>query len=49
MQYNTTIGNPFSAFNSTSNTATGYRAHAGVEFKPASNVSLSLEAGFSQH
>ncbi|WP_213772060.1 hypothetical protein [Bradyrhizobium sp. dw_78] len=48
VQYNTSIGNPFSAFNSTTNTATGYRAHAGVEFKPTSNVSLSFEAGFTQ-
>jgi opacity protein-like surface antigen len=48
VNYNTTIGNPFSAFTSQTNTSTAYRAHAGVEFKPASNVSLSLEAGFSQ-
>jgi opacity protein-like surface antigen len=48
VNYNTTIGNPFSAFTSPTNTATAYRAHAGVEFKPASNVSLSFEAGFSQ-
>lgn len=48
VNYNTMIGNPFSAFNSPTNTATAYRAHAGVEFKPASNISLSLEAGFSQ-
>jgi opacity protein-like surface antigen len=48
VNYNTTIGNPFSAFTSQTNGSTAYRAHAGVEFKPASNVSLSLEAGFSQ-
>ena len=48
MQYNNTIGNPFSAFNSTTNTATGYRAHAGVEFQAAPSVSLSFEAGYSQ-
>jgi opacity protein-like surface antigen len=48
VNYNTTLGNPFSAFNSPTNTATAYRAHAGVEFKPASNVSLSFEAGFTQ-
>jgi opacity protein-like surface antigen len=48
VNYNTTIGNPFSAFNSQTNTSTAYRARAGVEFRPASNVSLSLEAGFSQ-
>jgi opacity protein-like surface antigen len=46
--YNTMIGNPFSAFNSQTNTATAYHAHAGVEFQPAPNTSLSLEAGFSQ-
>ena len=48
VNYNTTIGNPFSAFTSQTNTSTAYRAHAGVEFKPSSNVSLSLEAGFTQ-
>jgi opacity protein-like surface antigen len=48
VNYNTTIGNPFSAFTSQTNTSTAYRARAGVEFRPASNVSLSLEAGFSQ-
>jgi opacity protein-like surface antigen len=48
VQYNTTIGNPFSAFNSTTNTATAYRAHAGVEFQAAPNLSLSIEGGFSQ-
>jgi opacity protein-like surface antigen len=48
VNYNTTIGNPFSSFTSQANTSTAYRAHAGVEFKPSSNVSLSFEAGFSQ-
>ena len=48
VQYNTMIGNPFSAFNSPTNTATAYRAHAGVEFQAAPNVSLSFEAGYTQ-
>jgi opacity protein-like surface antigen len=48
VNYNTTIGNPFSAFTSQTNTATAYRAHAGVEFQAAPNVSLSLEAGYLQ-
>jgi opacity protein-like surface antigen len=48
VNYNTMIGNPFSAFNSPTNTSTAYRAHAGIEFKPTSNVSLSFDAGFSQ-
>lgn len=46
--YNTMIGNPFSAFNSPTNTATSYRAHGGIEFQVAPNVGLSLEAGYSQ-
>jgi hypothetical protein len=48
VNYNTMIGNPFSAFNSPTNTATAYHAHAGVEFQAAPNTSLSIEAGFTQ-
>jgi hypothetical protein len=35
------------AFDST-NSVSGYSAHVGVEFKPASNVSLSLGVGYTQ-
>jgi opacity protein-like surface antigen len=37
-----------SAFNSPSSTVPGYSAHAGVEFKPTSNLSLSLGFGYTQ-
>ena len=48
LKYNSGIGGAFSSpFDSTSSTA-GYGAHAGVEFKPASNVSLSLGFGYTQ-
>ena len=41
-------GSPFAAFDSKSGTVPGYRANAGIEFKPASNLSLSLGVGFTQ-
>ncbi len=47
LKYNTGIGAPLAPFNSMSGTA-GYGAHAGVEFKPASNLSLSLGFGYTQ-
>jgi len=48
LKYNSGIGNPFTNFDSSSSTLPGYRAHAGVEFRPTSNLSLSLGAGFAQ-
>jgi hypothetical protein len=43
------IGNPFSALDSSSaNVPGGYRVNAGVEFRPTSNLSLSLGASFAQ-
>jgi opacity protein-like surface antigen len=47
LKYNPGIGAAFSPFDSTSSTA-GYGAHAGVEFKPTSNLSLSLGVGYTQ-
>jgi opacity protein-like surface antigen len=48
LKYNSGIGGAFSSpFDSTSSTA-GYGAHAGVEFKPAPNLSLSLGFGYTQ-
>ncbi len=44
LKYNPGIGGAFSSFDTASSTA-GYGMHAGVEFKPTSNLSLSL--GFS--
>jgi opacity protein-like surface antigen len=48
LKYNTGIGSPFAPFDSTSGTLPGYSAHAGVEFRPTSNVSLSLGFGYTQ-
>jgi opacity protein-like surface antigen len=48
IKYNSGIGSPFASFDSTSTTLPGYTAHAGVEFQPASNVSLSLGFGYTQ-
>jgi opacity protein-like surface antigen len=48
LKYNTGIGGPFAAFDSASSTLPGYSAHAGVEFQPTSNVSLSLGFGYTQ-
>jgi opacity protein-like surface antigen len=47
LKYNTGIGNLLAPFDNVSGTA-GYSAHAGVEFKPTSNVSLSLGFGYTQ-
>jgi len=48
LKYNTGIGSPFAPFDTTSGTLPGYRAHAGVEFQPAPNLSLSLGVGYTQ-
>jgi opacity protein-like surface antigen len=48
LKYNTGIGGPFAPFDTTSGTLPGYGAHAGVEFQPAPNVSLSLGFGYTQ-
>ena len=48
LKYNSGIGSAFSPFDSTSSTVPGYGVHAGVEFRPASNLSLSLGFGYAQ-
>src|SRR4051812_21971091 len=48
LKYNTPIGSPFAPFDAASGTLPGYRAHAGVEFQPAPNLSLSLGGGYTQ-
>jgi len=48
LKYNAGIGGPFASFDSMSSTLPGYSARAGVEFQPASNVSLSLGFGYTQ-
>jgi opacity protein-like surface antigen len=54
LKYNTgtgtSVGGPFAPFDTSNNanTQSGYRAHAGVEFQPAPNLSLSLGVGYTQ-
>ena len=48
LKYNTGIGSPLAPFDAASGTLPGYRAHAGVEFQPAPNLSLSLGVGYTQ-
>ena len=39
---------PLTGFDSVSGTTPGYGVHAGVEFRPSSNLSLSLGVGYAQ-
>jgi opacity protein-like surface antigen len=48
LKYNTGIGGPFAPFDTMSGTLPGYSAHAGVEFQPTPNVSLSVGFGYTQ-
>jgi opacity protein-like surface antigen len=48
LKYDAGIVSAFAPFDSVSGTLPGYSAHAGVEFRPASNVSLSLGFGYTQ-
>jgi opacity protein-like surface antigen len=48
LKYKSGIGGPLAPFDTTSGTLPGYRAHAGVEFQPAPNLSLSLGVGYTQ-
>jgi opacity protein-like surface antigen len=48
LKYDAGLGNPLAPFDTVSGTLPGYRAHAGVEFQPAPNVSLSLGVGYTQ-
>ena len=48
LKYNSGSGGPFAPLDSMSGTLPGYSAHAGVEFQPAPNVSLSLGFGYTQ-
>jgi opacity protein-like surface antigen len=42
------IRSPFAPFDTVSGTVPGFRAHAGIEYQPAPNVSLSLGFGYTQ-
>jgi hypothetical protein len=48
LKYNSGIGGPFAPFDSKSGTLPGFRANAGIEFKPTSNLSLSFGVGYVQ-
>jgi opacity protein-like surface antigen len=48
LKYSAGIGGPFASFDTMSGTLPGYSAHAGVEFQPTPNVSLSLGFGYTQ-
>jgi hypothetical protein len=48
LKYKSDIGGPFAPFDTMSGTLPGYSAHAGVEFAPAPNVSLSLGFGYTR-
>jgi hypothetical protein len=48
LKYNTGIGGPLASFDSTSGTLPVYSVHAGVEFQPVPNLSLSLGLGYTQ-
>ena len=48
LTYNTGIGGPLAPFDTMSGTLPGYSAHAGVEFQPAPNVSLSVGFGYTE-
>ena len=48
LKYNTGIGGLLAPFDSTSGTLPVYSAHAGVEFQPAPNLSVSLGVGYTQ-
>ena len=48
LKYNTGLGSAFASFDTASGTLPGYSAHAGVEYQPTPNVSLSLGFGYTQ-
>lgn len=48
LKYDSGIGSPFAPFDAKSGTLPGYRANVGIEFKPTSNLSLSLGVGYVQ-
>jgi hypothetical protein len=48
LKYNSGMGGPFTPFDNVSGTLPGYSAHAGLEYQPAPNVSLSFDVGYTQ-
>jgi hypothetical protein len=47
-KYNSGLGAPVAPFDTASGTLSTYRAHAGVQFQPVPDVSLSLGVGVTQ-
>ena len=48
LDYRPGIGSPLAPFSSDASINAGYRARAGIAFKPAANVTLSFEASVTQ-
>jgi hypothetical protein len=48
LNYKTSFGGPLAPFDALSSTVPAYGAHAGVEIRPTSNLSLSLGVGYIQ-
>jgi opacity protein-like surface antigen len=48
LKYDPGIGSAFTSLGAMSGTLSGYSAHAGVEFRPMPNLSLSLGVGYIQ-
>ena len=48
LKYDNGIAGPFTSFDSASGSLPGYSAHAGVEYRPTSDLSLSLGFGYTQ-
>jgi opacity protein-like surface antigen len=48
LNYDPGIGGALAPFNNLSSTSPAYGVHAGVEFQPTSNLSLSLGVGYTQ-
>jgi hypothetical protein len=48
LKFNTGLASPFATFDSTPTSVSGYSARVGVEYRPTSNLSLSVGASFAQ-
>jgi opacity protein-like surface antigen len=48
LNYKTSFGGPLAPFDALSSTVPAYGVHGGVEYRPTSNLSLSLGVGYIQ-